>query len=99
MGPLLGIIVVDYYLIAKGEIKVADLYREDGAYQFHRGWNIAALIATIVGGLFSSILPHLTDWLPAWWGTYGWFFGVAIGAGLYYPLSRLPVLRHPHARG
>ena len=98
MGPLLDIILVDYYLIAKGEIRVADLYREDGAYQFHGGWNIAALIATIVGGLFSSILPHLTHWLPAWWGTYGWFFGVAIGAGLYYPLSRLPVMRHPHAR-
>ncbi len=99
MGPLLGIILVDYYLIAKGQIQVADLYREDGAYQYHRGWNLAALIATIIGGLFCSILPHLTDWFPPWWGTYGWFFGVAIGAGLYYPLSRMPVMRHPHAHG
>jgi len=33
----LDISLVDYYLIAKGEIRVADLYREDGAYQFHGG--------------------------------------------------------------
>jgi NCS1 family nucleobase:cation symporter-1 len=25
--------------------------------------------------------------LPAWWGTYGWFFGVLIGGGVYYALA------------
>ena len=33
----LDISLVDYSLIAKGEIRVADLSREDGAYQFHGG--------------------------------------------------------------
>jgi NCS1 family nucleobase:cation symporter-1 len=31
MGPLFGIIMVDYYLIAKGNINVDALYREHGA--------------------------------------------------------------------
>ncbi len=40
-----------------------------------------------MGALFSSILPNFTSWLPPWWGTYGWFFGVLIGGGLYWVLS------------
>ena len=37
----------------------------------------------------------LTHVLPAWWGTYGWFFGVAIGGSVYFVLATLrprPVL-------
>ena len=44
-------------------------------------------VATAVGAIFSSILPAIGNVLPAWWGTYGWFFGVAIGGVVYYALS------------
>jgi len=87
MGPLLGIILADYYLLSKGEIDVEALYREDGRYRYQGGWNVNALIATAVGALFSSILPNFTTLLPSWWGIYGWFFGVAIGAITYLLLS------------
>jgi NCS1 family nucleobase:cation symporter-1 len=89
MGPLFGIIMVDYYLVAKGEIDVKALYVENGKYHYQGGFNIAAFIAAAIGALFSSILPHFTSVLPAWWSVYGWFFGVAIGGGTYYILSRL----------
>ena len=89
MGPLLGIILVDYYLVAKGEVDVAALYQENGRYRYAGGWNPSALIAAAVGALFSSILPNFTSVLPAWWGIYGWFFGVAIGGIVYYVLSML----------
>jgi len=89
MGPLLGIILADYYLLAKGEIDVEALYREDGRYRYRGGWNVNALVATAVGALFSSILPNFTTLLPSWWGIYGWFFGVAIGAITYLLLSTL----------
>jgi NCS1 family nucleobase:cation symporter-1 len=87
MGPLLGIILVDYYLIAKGSINVEALYHEHGEYRYEGGWNVNALIATAVGAVFSSILPTFTHVLPGWWGTYGWFFGVLIGGGVYYALA------------
>jgi len=89
MGPLLGIILVDYYLIAKGEVNVAALYHEDSEYRYQGGWNVNALIATAAGALFSSILPNFTSLLPSWWGIYGWFFGVAIGGGVYYALAMM----------
>ena len=96
MGPVFGIIMVDYYLIRRGIIDVHALYQEDGQYRFQNGWNIAALIAFVVGGLFSSVLPNFTTLLPAWWGVYGWFFGVAIGGAVYFAIVR--ALPHPAMR-
>jgi NCS1 family nucleobase:cation symporter-1 len=89
MGPLLGVILVDYYLIARQRVDVAQLYVEKGAYRFSGGWNLNALVATAIGGLFSSVLPHVGSILPAWWSIYGWFFGVAIGGLVYFGMERL----------
>ena len=87
MGPLLGIILVDYYLIAKGNINVEALYQEHGEYRYQGGWNINALVAFAIGSIFSTILPNFTSLLPPWWNTYGWFFGVAIGGSVYYAMA------------
>ncbi|HTP71733.1 MAG TPA: NCS1 family nucleobase:cation symporter-1 [Burkholderiaceae bacterium] len=89
MGPLLGVILADYYLIRKGAIDVEGLYREDGPYRYQGGWNVAAFIAAGVGALFSSILPNFTSLLPSWWGVWGWFFGVAIGGAVYLAIFRI----------
>lgn len=87
MGPIFGVMMVDYYLIRKGQLDVEALYREDGEYRFQNGWHVNALIAAGIGILFSSILPNLTNWLPSWWGVYGWFFGVGIAGSIYFVLG------------
>ncbi|HWH81745.1 MAG TPA: NCS1 family nucleobase:cation symporter-1 [Burkholderiaceae bacterium] len=87
MGPVLGIILVDYYLVAKGQVNVQALYEEHGEYRYEGGWNVNALIAMAVGSIFSTILPNFTTLLPLWWGTYGWFFGVVIGGGVYFAMA------------
>jgi nucleobase:cation symporter-1, NCS1 family len=87
MGPIFGVIMVDYYLIRKGIVDVNALYQENGQYRFQSGWNVAAFVAAGIGAIFSSILPNFTDMLPAWWGVYGWFFGVGIAAVAYYIIS------------
>jgi NCS1 family nucleobase:cation symporter-1 len=86
MGPIFGVMMVDYYLIRKGELDVVGLYMEDGEFRFQGGWHVNAFIAAIIGAIFASILPNFTDWMPAWWGVYGWFFGVAIAGVVYYVL-------------
>jgi NCS1 family nucleobase:cation symporter-1 len=50
MGPVFGVILVDYYLIRNGEIDVPELYREGGAYRYTNGWNLNAVAAAAVGG-------------------------------------------------
>ena len=89
MGPLLGIILVDYYLIAKGRVNVQALYQEFGEYRYEGGWNMNALVAVAVGSVFSTFLPNFTKLLPLWWNTYGWFFGVAIGGGVYLLMATI----------
>ncbi|WP_347139283.1 cytosine permease [Paracoccus sp. SSK6] len=88
MGPIFGIIMVDYYLIRRSRLDVAALYQENGEFRFGNGWHSKAFIAFGIGIVFSSILPTFTTLLPAWWGTYGWFFGVAVGGAVYYALRR-----------
>src|SRR5690349_13742539 len=39
MGPLFGVIMVGYYLIARGDVNVPDLYRENGQYRYQGGFN------------------------------------------------------------
>jgi len=96
MGPIFGIMMVDYYLLRRGQIDVEALYHEHGEYRYQQGWNRSAIIAFLIGALFSSILPNVTNLLPDWWGVYGWFFGVAIGGVTYYiaiQMAPRPALR------
>jgi NCS1 family nucleobase:cation symporter-1 len=87
MGPIFGIMMVDYYLIRRSQLDVGALYRENGEFRYQNGWQGAAFIALAIGALFSSILPTFTSILPSWWGTYGWFFGVGIGGAIYFLLK------------
>ncbi len=89
MGPLLGVILVDYYLVAKGNINDEALYQEHGEYRYEGGWNVNALVAAGIGSVFSTLLPNFTSLLPAWWNIYGWFFGVVIGGGVYLVMATL----------
>jgi NCS1 family nucleobase:cation symporter-1 len=97
LGPIAGILIVDYYLIRKTELDVEQLYREDGSYSYGNGWNMAALAAFIVG-----VLPNIPGFLnaafPASFGgvpegfktlyTYAWFVGIALSALVYGVMMR-----------
>ena len=89
MGPIFGIMMVDYYLIRSGRLDVNALYQEQGEYRFQNGYHVPAFIAAGIGILFSTILPNFTSILPAWWGVYGWFFGVAIAGAVYFALKSM----------
>jgi NCS1 family nucleobase:cation symporter-1 len=97
MGPIFGVIVVDYYLIRKAQINVPALYQEKGEFRFQGGWNVRAFVAAGVGAVFSSILPVYG---PAGYGAalgpYTWFMGVIVSGLLYFAVSgaRSPFTRN-----
>lgn len=88
MGPIFGVVVVDYYLLRKAQLNVPDLYKEDGEFRFQGGWNLRAFAAAAVGAVFSSILP---TYGPAGYGAtlgpYSWFIGVLVAGTLYFAVS------------
>ena len=57
LGPWVGIMVCDYWIIRRQTIKLSDLYslRKDGIYHFWHGFNLRAYVAWFVG--FAYLLP------------------------------------------
>ncbi|KAG5126250.1 hypothetical protein JHK82_027085 [Glycine max] len=53
MGPIAGIVLADYYIVQKTNLNVSDLYSRSpyGAYRYSRGFNVAAILALVVGVL------------------------------------------------
>jgi NCS1 family nucleobase:cation symporter-1 len=88
LAPLYGIMIVDYYLVRKQKLSVSDLYdvSNEGAYFYKQGWNNIALIAFVVGGIF-SVSTVWVGFLSVLSG-YAWLLGALLGAVIYHGLSR-----------
>ncbi|WP_457390525.1 NCS1 family nucleobase:cation symporter-1 [Roseateles sp. P5_E1] len=92
LGPVAGILIVDYYVLRKTELAVDELYREGGRYSYRGGWNIAAVIAFAVGvapnipgflnAAFPAAFPEVGAAFKAIY-TYAWFAGLALAAIVY----------------
>ena len=95
LGPIAGILIIDYYFIRKTEINVDDLYQEHGQYYYSNGWNIAAVIAFVVGvlpnipGFLNAAFPTSFPVIPEMFKTiytYAWFVGLALSGVVYLVL-------------
>lgn len=92
LGPIAGVLIVDYYLIRKTQLNVGALYEEQGEYTYTNGWNSAALLAFALG-VGPNVPGFLNAAFPASFGdvgegfktiyTYAWFVGIAIAAVVY----------------
>jgi len=87
IGPLFGILLVDFYLIRKQQIVVDDLYSErpDGAYWYRNGWNhraVWALVPAVVVGVLITLFGN------AMLANFNWFIGCALGTVFYYGLMK-----------
>lgn len=83
LAPLYGVLIADYYVIQRRQLKVADLFTmdESGRYHYTKGWNIRAVIVVGVSAVFSVSAV----WVPALGALSGfaWVIGAVLGAGLY----------------
>jgi NCS1 family nucleobase:cation symporter-1 len=70
LGSIAGVLIADYWILRRRELRLEDLYLADGAYS---GWNWRAIAATSVGcalawgGLIVPAMKPLYD--------YAWFVG------------------------
>ena len=92
LGPIAGIMVVDYWLLRKTELDVPDLYRTTGRYRGVSWLAIAALVIGVVpnvpGFLHST---HAVESVPAFWDglyVYAWFTGFLLAGAVYYAGKR-----------
>jgi NCS1 family nucleobase:cation symporter-1 len=92
LGSIAGVLIADYWIVRKRELRLEDLYLADGVY---RGWKMPAIVATLVGcafawsGLVINSLKPLYD--------YAWFVGFFTSAIVYVMLrpADAPVIERP----
>ncbi|VFS69562.1 Allantoin transport protein [Raoultella terrigena] len=88
IGPLFGILLVDFYLIKRGKISVDDLFDDTpkGQYWYRNGFNpkaIAALVPSVAIGLVISFIPALHEV-----ANFSWFIGVFLSGATYRWIAR-----------
>jgi NCS1 family nucleobase:cation symporter-1 len=85
LGSIAGVLIVDYWIVKRRELRLEDLYRHDGVY---RGWNPSAIAATVMGcalawgGLVVPILKPLYN--------YAWFVGFFAAGAAHLAMARRP---------
>jgi nucleobase:cation symporter-1, NCS1 family len=91
LGSIAGVLIVDYWILRRTELDLRSLYRADGAYRYQNGWNMAAVIATLVGagvallGAFWPPMRPIYDW--------SWFVGFGLAGGIYWALMQPSIPR------
>lgn len=86
LGPILGILLCDYFIIRGKTLLLAELYNPHGAYLYRSGFNSAAMISLGVGiglalvGFWIESLSFLYS--------FSWFTGFFVSFVLYYFLMK-----------
>jgi NCS1 family nucleobase:cation symporter-1 len=83
LGPLFGIIMVDYWLIKKQRINVPQLYSDSpvGEYAYKRGFNPRAVIALVIAGTLSLLFTFLPVFQAI--SDFSWFVAAGSAAIIY----------------
>jgi NCS1 family nucleobase:cation symporter-1 len=93
LGPIGGIMIVDYYFIRKKKLLVKEMYEAKGEYSYTSGFNFYALIALIfaivpnVPGFLTTIKVIPQDAVWHWISNlyhYAWFVGFFVAGIIYY---------------
>ena len=83
LGPIAGIMIVDYFLIKRQTLDLPALYIDGSTYP---AWNVSGFIAFLVPVGLTVIA--ITTGFMSWFYDFGWFTGSALGGVIYYALNR-----------
>jgi len=92
LGPVGGIMIVDYYFIRRQHLVTNHLYQHHGIYRYSNGFNSKAIIALLLGiapnvpGFLVTIKAIDTTVFPEWVAHlyhYAWFVGFAVSGVTY----------------
>ena len=97
LGPVGGIMIVDYFFIRRQKLNVDKLYSYVGEYNYSKGFNRFAIIA-LLAGILPNVPGFLTTthilkqesvwpWLADLYN-YAWFVGFTVSAVVYFRLMR-----------
>ena len=97
LGPIGGIMILDYYFIRRQQLQLSELYKANGVYSFTNGVNASAIIALLLGilpnvpGFFVQVKLLSETSMPAWiihLYSYAWFVGFFVSGISYWLMMR-----------
>jgi NCS1 family nucleobase:cation symporter-1 len=103
-GAIAGVLIADYWLIRRTNLRLKDLYTANGTYRYASGWNWRAVVALLVGIVFAiggsyggpfpadGIIPILKPLAD-----YSWVVGLLVAGVLYYVLAKAAPVRETDA--
>jgi NCS1 family nucleobase:cation symporter-1 len=83
LGPIAGIMIVDYFLIKGQSYDLLALYQDNAGYP---AWNKAGFTAFLIP--VGLTLVAITTGHLAWFYDFGWFTGSILGGLIYYLAAR-----------
>ncbi len=89
LGPIAGIMIIDYFVLRRTRLDLSSLYQRGGIYEYRNGVNPRALVALLAGiavALCGVFIPSLR-----WLYDYAWFVGFAVSGLAYYASMRARV--------
>lgn len=87
LGPILGVMLADFFFIRKQKYHLAELYNRNGSYTYSNGFNPAAFLSIIVGALVATLKVEIS-----------WFLGLIPAAIVYVVLMKHWIMKkHPQS--
>jgi NCS1 family nucleobase:cation symporter-1 len=86
LGPIAGVMIADYFLIRRSRLKLDDLYRRNGIYEYENGVNPRAVVSLVTGiavALVGLAVPQLRLLYD-----YAWFVGFGVSGAMYVMLMQ-----------
>jgi NCS1 family nucleobase:cation symporter-1 len=87
LGPIAGIMIVDYFLVRNQSYDLLSLYKDGGSYP---AWNLPGFVAFLVpvGLTITAIISGGGNAFHDWFYSYGWFTGSTLGGVIYYLMNK-----------
>ena len=82
LGPIAGIMIIDYFVVRKQRYDLIAIYQDGAGYP---AWNTAGLVAFFVPVALTVVA--ITTGALGWFYTYGWFTGSFLGGLIYYVMN------------
>lgn len=86
LGPVLGILLADYFIIRKKALNIKGLFTENGEYAYSSGYNIAAMISLALG-VFTALIGFWIKELEFLY-SLSWFTGFTVAFAVYVLLMK-----------
>jgi NCS1 family nucleobase:cation symporter-1 len=87
-GPIVGVVIIDFYLIKDADLSNKDLYSSENKsiYYYSKGWHIKAVYSVFLGFIFSASTIWNINMM--FLQSYAWIIGLIISSVTYYLLAK-----------